>query len=255
MMIFAVHVMMTKSYHWLLFLAILIMLGPSNGQTTTSLQQPKRLHSDIVSSTTSKISLEYLDSLRLSESIPPLSVISTSAVASFIPMRRLLAVEKTNENQVNNKTREQLSSASLYNLSIIPTSLGWDGQTTSSTVTSLSSNLVSASKAKTTINNSINIDDVSNNNDSYYIEQNNSIYNNLNVDTTTISDYNQTCNEFEDENCYIDHNVTCVGDKQYCNLTYDEYIQLLSEYIYPTTPEWILIASHTVVFVVGLVSI
>ncbi|XP_058831451.1 orexin receptor type 2-like isoform X2 [Topomyia yanbarensis] len=55
------------------------------------------------------------------------------------------------------------------------------------------------------------------------------------------------------ENCFIDHNVTCVGDPLYCNLTYEEYRQLLMDYIYPSTGEWILIASHTVVFIIGLV--
>lgn len=56
------------------------------------------------------------------------------------------------------------------------------------------------------------------------------------------------------ENCFIDHNVTCVGDPLFCNLTYEEYQQLLMDYIYPSTGEWILIASHTVVFIMGLVS-
>uniref|UniRef100_A0A182Q9T1 G-protein coupled receptors family 1 profile domain-containing protein n=1 Tax=Anopheles farauti TaxID=69004 RepID=A0A182Q9T1_9DIPT len=55
------------------------------------------------------------------------------------------------------------------------------------------------------------------------------------------------------ENCFIDHNVTCVGDPDFCNLTYSEYRQLLMDYIYPSTGEWILIASHTVVFLMGLV--
>uniref|UniRef100_A0A182FLU9 Uncharacterized protein n=1 Tax=Anopheles albimanus TaxID=7167 RepID=A0A182FLU9_ANOAL len=54
------------------------------------------------------------------------------------------------------------------------------------------------------------------------------------------------------ENCFIDHNVTCVGDPDFCNLTYGEYRQLLMDYIYPSTGEWILIASHTVVFIMGL---
>ncbi|XP_052563445.1 neuropeptide S receptor-like isoform X2 [Culex pipiens pallens] len=54
------------------------------------------------------------------------------------------------------------------------------------------------------------------------------------------------------EHCFIDHNVTCVGDPLYCNLTYEEYRQLLLDYIYPSTAEWILIASHTVVFIMGL---
>ncbi|XP_065073538.1 orexin/Hypocretin receptor type 1-like isoform X2 [Ochlerotatus camptorhynchus] len=55
------------------------------------------------------------------------------------------------------------------------------------------------------------------------------------------------------ENCFIDHNVTCVGDPLYCNLTNEEYQQLLMDYIYPSTAEWILIASHSVVFIMGLV--
>ncbi|XP_055529327.1 orexin receptor type 2-like isoform X2 [Wyeomyia smithii] len=59
--------------------------------------------------------------------------------------------------------------------------------------------------------------------------------------------------EAYNENCFIDHNVTCVGDPLYCNLTYEEYRQLLLDYIYPSTAEWILIASHTVVFIMGLV--
>lgn len=65
---------------------------------------------------------------------------------------------------------------------------------------------------------------------------------------------NATCIEHEDPDCIIDHNITCVGDRQYCNLTYDEYMSLLYDYIYPTVPEWILIGSHSVVFVMGLVS-
>uniref|UniRef100_A0A1B0GME0 G-protein coupled receptors family 1 profile domain-containing protein n=1 Tax=Phlebotomus papatasi TaxID=29031 RepID=A0A1B0GME0_PHLPP len=63
---------------------------------------------------------------------------------------------------------------------------------------------------------------------------------------------NATCIEHEDPDCVIDHNITCVGDRTYCNLTYDEYMSLLYDYIYPTVPEWILIGSHSVVFVMGL---
>lgn len=64
---------------------------------------------------------------------------------------------------------------------------------------------------------------------------------------------NATCNEGEDPNCIIDHNITCVGDPIHCNLTYDEYLDMLLDYIYPSVPEWILISSHAVVFVMGLV--
>lgn len=54
--------------------------------------------------------------------------------------------------------------------------------------------------------------------------------------------------------CVIDHSVICVGEPEYCNLTKDEYEFLLYDYIYPTIPEWILIFSHIVVFLMGLVS-
>ena len=54
--------------------------------------------------------------------------------------------------------------------------------------------------------------------------------------------------------CVIDHDVVCVGDPLYCNLSREEYIDLLQEYIAPTIPEWILIFSHFLVFTMGLVS-
>lgn len=63
------------------------------------------------------------------------------------------------------------------------------------------------------------------------------------------------CDELRDENCVIDHTKVCVGDKQYCNLTYEEYMGILYEYITPTPSEWILIVSHAFVFIMGLVSI
>lgn len=49
-------------------------------------------------------------------------------------------------------------------------------------------------------------------------------------------------------------NVTCVGDEAYCNYTYEEYLQMLHDYIKPSVPEWILICSHAIVFFIGLVS-
>lgn len=45
----------------------------------------------------------------------------------------------------------------------------------------------------------------------------------------------------------------CVGDKNYCNLTREDYVKMLENYIYPQPYEWVLIATHTIVFVVGLV--
>lgn len=58
----------------------------------------------------------------------------------------------------------------------------------------------------------------------------------------------ETTTEFE--------NVTepvCVGQVIYCNLSKEEYIALLDDYIFPMPYEWVLIASHMVVFFVGLV--
>lgn len=35
-------------------------------------------------------------------------------------------------------------------------------------------------------------------------------------------------------NCVIDHTKQCVGDPVYCNLTREEYVELLYDYITPT---------------------
>lgn len=64
------------------------------------------------------------------------------------------------------------------------------------------------------------------------------------------------CLDSNNSACYrgdVD-NITCVGDPAYCNYTYDEYVQMLHDYITPTVPEWILICSHAIVFFIGLVS-
>lgn len=67
-----------------------------------------------------------------------------------------------------------------------------------------------------------------------------------------VDDVNETCT---DEKLCFHENITCVGDPIYCNYTYEEYVQMLYDYLYPTIPEWILICSHTIVFFMGLVSI
>ncbi|KAH9645452.1 hypothetical protein HF086_008798 [Spodoptera exigua] len=45
----------------------------------------------------------------------------------------------------------------------------------------------------------------------------------------------------------------CVGQKEFCNLSREEYITMLNDYIYPHTYEWVLIGTHTLVFITGLV--
>jgi hypothetical protein len=56
------------------------------------------------------------------------------------------------------------------------------------------------------------------------------------------------------QDCPIDHSLVCVGDPEFCNLTKAQYEELLRDYISPSPAEWILIFSHIVVFLMGLVS-
>jgi len=76
----------------------------------------------------------------------------------------------------------------------------------------------------------------------------------LNLSSVDYSVVAATCNETNPE-CVIDHSVYCVGDPLYCNLTREEYLEILYDYISPTVPEWILIFSHVIVFLMGLVRI
>lgn len=67
---------------------------------------------------------------------------------------------------------------------------------------------------------------------------------------------NTVCNGIDGDDpisCYTE-NYTCVGEPEYCNLTEEEYHEMLYDYIFPTFGEWILIGFHTIVFLVGLVS-
>lgn len=59
-------------------------------------------------------------------------------------------------------------------------------------------------------------------------------------DATTEFDFNNT-------------EEPCVGSSDYCNMTRDEYIEMLYEYIFPKPYEWVLIAIHAVVFIIGLI--
>lgn len=75
--------------------------------------------------------------------------------------------------------------------------------------------------------------------------------NNSNDDNLTI------CFHEDDKlhmDCIISENETCFGDPEYCNYTYDEYMKAIHAYMFPTTSEWILICSHMVVFIMGLVN-
>ncbi|XP_075985380.1 orexin/Hypocretin receptor type 1-like isoform X2 [Anticarsia gemmatalis] len=45
----------------------------------------------------------------------------------------------------------------------------------------------------------------------------------------------------------------CVGYQEYCNMSKEEYMEMLNDYIFPQPYEWVLIATHAIVFVIGLV--
>ncbi|NP_001127740.1 neuropeptide receptor A5 isoform X1 [Bombyx mori] len=45
----------------------------------------------------------------------------------------------------------------------------------------------------------------------------------------------------------------CVGDRAFCNLTREEYMEMLNDYVFPQPYEWVLIATHAIVFVIGLI--
>ncbi|XP_061724277.1 orexin receptor type 2-like [Cydia pomonella] len=89
-----------------------------------------------------------------------------------------------------------------------------------------------------------------------------SYVNSKTIETTTISNSQINKNVITDEsnaiNKTVDNqidapNVTCRGDPAYCNITKEEYIDMLNNYIFPKPHEWGLIATHSVIFVVGLV--
>lgn len=60
------------------------------------------------------------------------------------------------------------------------------------------------------------------------------------LDATTEFDYNNT-EEY------------CAGSQEYCNMTREEYMEMLYDYIFPLPYEWVLIAIHALVFVIGLI--
>lgn len=72
----------------------------------------------------------------------------------------------------------------------------------------------------------------------------------LNIGTDTKEDLKLTENQIMNVT-----NVTegCIGDANFCNLSKEEYVEMLNNYIYPHTYEWVLIGTHTVVFIAGLV--
>lgn len=57
----------------------------------------------------------------------------------------------------------------------------------------------------------------------------------------------------EDYGIYNFTSDGCVGFREYCNMTEQEYMDMLNDYIFPHPYEWVLIATHAIVFVIGLI--
>lgn len=72
------------------------------------------------------------------------------------------------------------------------------------------------------------------------------------VNNVTDNDMEDTKNKSNQSN-EVNTTEECIGDVQFCNMTKEDYIQMLNNYIYPQTYEWILISTHTAVFIMGLV--
>lgn len=80
----------------------------------------------------------------------------------------------------------------------------------------------------------------------YEIEEYNNIFN------TTVDKDRKDTSDYSNETESNDYDE-CVGDPEYCNYTEEAYFEMLNEYIFPQPYEWVLIATHGIVFVIGLI--
>ncbi|XP_050668159.1 orexin/Hypocretin receptor type 1-like [Leptidea sinapis] len=71
---------------------------------------------------------------------------------------------------------------------------------------------------------------------------------NVNEDIFT---HNEETTEYYDPSNYTEE--PCVGDPEFCNMTREDYFEMLNDYIYPQPYEWVLIVTHAIVFVIGLI--
>lgn len=70
-------------------------------------------------------------------------------------------------------------------------------------------------------------------------------------ETKEVTSDEDSTTEFYDQYNYTEE--PCVGDPEFCNMTKEEYLLMLYDYIYPQPYEWVLIATHAIVFVIGLI--
>jgi hypothetical protein len=131
------------------------------------------------------------------------------------------------------------------------------------------SNVVRSKKKNLDFDLSDNVDSILNLDDVF--KDNRSIRSNLTKDSineselillnTTKNDRteNSTSEPVDQEDTTEDYNLfnyteePCVGDQEFCNMTKEEYLDMLNEYIFPHPYEWVLIATHAIVFVIGLI--
>ncbi|GBP70448.1 Orexin receptor type 2 [Eumeta japonica] len=76
-----------------------------------------------------------------------------------------------------------------------------------------------------------------------------------NTNNVAFEDYFQGYNDFSaTDDPVLNYTIEpCVGDVEYCNYTKEEYMDMLNEYIFPQPYEWVLISTHAIVFVIGLI--
>ncbi|KAL4717450.1 hypothetical protein ACJJTC_000599 [Scirpophaga incertulas] len=74
--------------------------------------------------------------------------------------------------------------------------------------------------------------------------------NNIDLQLSKMIDQADTTDDYD---IYNFTEEPCVGDPEFCNMTKEEYMDMLNEYIFPHPYEWVLIATHAIVFVIGLI--
>ncbi|XP_075985668.1 orexin receptor type 2-like [Anticarsia gemmatalis] len=76
------------------------------------------------------------------------------------------------------------------------------------------------------------------------------------ADTNIKERYRRAVEEHQIENVTTEEeNKTeeCIGQVEFCNMSREEYVSMIIDYVYPHTYEWILIGTHSLVFIMGLV--
>lgn len=74
------------------------------------------------------------------------------------------------------------------------------------------------------------------------------------LDNNSDTEFGKLINKFNDSNGYNNETEEpCVGYPEFCNMSKEAYLEMLNDYIFPQSYEWVLIATHAIVFVIGLI--